>query len=265
MVSLLVHTRKAQISLSEVHFPPMTESQFNTMHHCVQVLRWSSVCTVWHLWHSLPSSPLIILIIERQTDGKKIKPSPAFEPGMGPLWRQMFPRSSDIPVEPIRRSEILYDRSIWRRKWQLIVLGLNCFSAWGMLTKTSCFTVYCVMVRLQLSGFQCIHNHADTKVGGFLSDFKYVYWHLERYLSFAITQGQWKQDKHWKVHMVEHYHWIEWINRVMISVTRHTDFKESYFLRCILFQHVFLAQFTIQVMNGLMIPRGSIPSSCPNL
>lgn len=205
MVSLLVHTRKAHISLSKVHFPPMTESQFNTMHHCVQVLRWSSVCTVWHLWHSLPSSPPIILIIERQTDGRKIRPSPAFEPGTGPLWRQMFPRNSDIPVEPIRRSEILYDRWIWRRKWQLIVLGLNCFSARRMLMKTSCFTVYCVMV----------------------SDFKYVYWHLERYLSFAITRGQWKQDKRWKVHMVEHYHSIEWINRVMISVTRHTDLKES--------------------------------------
>lgn len=37
------------------------------------------------------SSTLIILINERQTNGRKIKPSPAFEPGTGLLWGQMFP------------------------------------------------------------------------------------------------------------------------------------------------------------------------------
>lgn len=37
------------------------------------------------------------------------------------------PRNLDIPVEPIRRSEILSDKYIWRTKWQHIVLGLNSF------------------------------------------------------------------------------------------------------------------------------------------
>lgn len=126
--------RKAQIFLTKVHFPPLTDSQLLTMHHCVRAWRWSSVCTVWHLWNSRRVLPWLFLSMrDRLMEEDKALTS---------LWARHravmgtnVPCSSDIPVEIIRRSnilQILYDKWIWKPNGSILSW------VWKLL-KTSCW------------------------------------------------------------------------------------------------------------------------------
>lgn len=118
--------RKAQTSLSKVHFPLMTGSQCGTMHHCVRALCWSSVCTVWHLWHSRRVLPRLCLSM-RDRLMEEDKALTSFWNSHRTVSRTNVPHNSDIPLEPIRRSEILYDKWIWRPNGSILSWVLNTF------------------------------------------------------------------------------------------------------------------------------------------
>lgn len=102
----LTQKRKAQISVSKVHFHPVTRPVWHNAPLCTSAALILGMCCRTFVAFP-PSCARIIFTVERQTDGRLIRPLPASEPARA-VKTNVAPRlPPPSPRELIKRSEIM--------------------------------------------------------------------------------------------------------------------------------------------------------------